>query len=113
MSTMKIKVGDTVKVITGTNKGAFGKVIKVDAKNHRVVLEGEDLKMITKHNKQSAQNPNGGIVHLPCSIDISNVMYVANEKAEPTRVGFEGTGKDKKRVDKKAKRNNSANYVID
>ena len=62
MATMKIKVGDTVKVIAGKDKGKEGQVLKVDHKNGRVVVKG--VNMITKHNKQSAQNPNGGIVNV-------------------------------------------------
>ena len=85
MSTSKIKVGDTVQVITGKDKGKEGKVIRIDHKAGRVVVEG--VNMLTKHNKVSAQNPNGGIIHVEGSIDISNVMYVKNGK--PTRVGFE------------------------
>lgn len=85
MATSKIKVGDTVKVITGKDKGKEGKVLRIDHKNNRVVVEG--VNMLTKHNKVSAQNPNGGIVHVEGGIDLSNVMYVKNGKT--TRVGFE------------------------
>ena len=60
MSTMKIKKGDTVKVIAGKDKDKEGKVISVDPKNGKVVVEG--VNMITKHEKPSAANQNGGIV---------------------------------------------------
>ena len=105
MSTCKIKVGDTVQVIAGTDKGKSGKVLHIDHKKGRVVVEGRN--MITKHNKQSAQNPNGGIVHTEGAIDISNVMYELNGKV--ARIGFEGTGKNKKRVAKQ----NGVKTVID
>jgi large subunit ribosomal protein L24 len=95
MATSKIKKGDTVKVITGKYKGTEGKVIAV--KNGKVTVEG--VNMVTKHTKASQSNPNGGIVHEEAPIDISNVMYVVNGKV--TRVGFEGTGRDKVRVAKK------------
>ncbi|NBH82652.1 50S ribosomal protein L24 [bacterium C-53] len=85
MATMKIKKGDTVKVIAGKDNGKEGKVIHVDAKKKRVLVEG--VNMLTKHTKPSAGNPNGGIVHQEGAIDISNVMYVHKGKA--TRVGFE------------------------
>ena len=84
MSAMKIKKGDTVQVITGTDKGKEGKVVSVDAKNNKVVVEG--INMITKHEKPSAANANGGIVQKEAAIDISNVMYV--HKGTATRVGF-------------------------
>lgn len=95
MATSKIKKGDTVKVITGKYKGTEGKVISV--KDGKVTVEG--VNMVTKHTKASQSNPNGGIIHEEAPIDISNVMYVVNGKV--TRVGFEGTGRDKVRVAKK------------
>ncbi len=84
MSTMKIKKGDTVKVIAGKDNNAEGKVLSVDVKNHKVLVEG--VNMITKHAKPSQANPNGGIVQKEAPIDISNVMLVVKGKA--TRVGF-------------------------
>ena len=96
MATSKIKVGDTVKVIAGKDKGHEGKVLKVDHKTGRVIVEGAN--MSTKHNKQSAQNPEGGIVHREGAIDISNVMYVKDGKV--TRVGFEVREGKKVRVAK-------------
>ena len=72
MSMMKIKKGDTVKVIAGKDKDKTGKVIRVDAKNGKVLVEG--VNMVTKHTKPSAANQNGGIVHQEAPIDISNVM---------------------------------------
>ena len=84
MSTMKIKKGDTVKVIAGKDNNAEGKVLSVDAKNGKVIVEG--VNMITKHAKPSQANPNGGIVQKEAPVDISNVMLVVKGKA--TRVGF-------------------------
>ena len=84
MSTMKIKKGDTVKVIAGKDNNTEGKVLSVDAKNGKVIVEG--VNMITKHAKPSQANPNGGIVQKEAPIDISNVMLVVKGKA--TRVGF-------------------------
>ena len=84
MSTMKIKKGDTVKVIAGKDKDKEGKVLSVDKKNGRVVVEG--VNMVTKHVKPSAANQDGGIVQKEAALDMSNVMYVHNGK--PTRIGF-------------------------
>lgn len=91
MSTMKIKKGDSIKVIAGKDKDKEGKVISVDMKSAKVLVEG--VNMITKHTKPSAANANGGIVQKEAPIDISNVMYV--HKGKPTRVGFK-MDKDKK-----------------
>ena len=96
MSTMKIKKGDTVKVIAGKDKDKEGKVISVDRKNGRVLVEG--VNMLTKHTKPSAANQNGGIIHQEGSIDISNVMYV--HKGKVTRIGFKVEDGQKVRVAK-------------
>ena len=84
MATMKIKKGDTVKVIAGKDKDKEGKVIAVNRKTGRVTVE--KINMVTKHTKPSAANQNGGIIQMEAPIDISNVMYVHKGKA--TRVGF-------------------------
>ena len=103
MSTMKIKRGDTVKVIAGKDKDKEGKVISVDRKNGRVLVEG--VNMLTKHTKPSASNQEGGIIHQEGPIDASNVMYVHKGKA--TRVGFKMDG------DKKVRYAKSTGEVID
>ena len=96
MATLKIKKGDTVKVIAGKDNGKEGKVIAVDHKNNKVTVEG--VNMITKHAKPSAANPNGGIVQKEAPIDASNVMLVYKGKA--TRVGFDVKDGKKVRVAK-------------
>ena len=93
MSTFKIKKGDTVKVIAGKDKDKEGKVISVDRKNGKVLVEG--VNMITKHEKPSAANQNGGIVQKEAPIDASNVMYV--HKGRTTRIGFKYEN-DKKEI---------------
>ena len=93
---LKIKKGDTVKVIAGKDKDKEGKVLAVDAKKSRVLVEG--VKMITKHMKPSAANQNGGIIQKEAPIDISNVMYLHNGKA--TRIGFKFEGDKKVRFAK-------------
>lgn len=96
MATSKIKRDDTVKVIAGKDKDREGKVLHVDPKNHRVVVEG--VNMVTKHTKPSAANQTGGIVRQEAPIDVSNVMYLHNGK--PTRIGFEVRDGKKVRVAK-------------
>ena len=96
MSTMKSKKGDTVKVIAGKDKDKEGKVIAVNKKDGKVLVEG--VNMLTKHTKPSMANQNGGIIHQEGPIDISNVMYVHKGKA--TRVGFKMDGDKKVRVAK-------------
>ncbi|GLB30184.1 50S ribosomal protein L24 [Lacrimispora amygdalina] len=92
----KIKRDDLVKVIAGKDRDKQGKVLHVDTKNNRVVVEG--VNMITKHVKPGAGNPQGGIVQKEAALDISNVMLVVDGKA--TRVGFEVKDGKKVRVAK-------------
>ena len=94
MSTMKIKKGDLVQVIAGTDKGTKGKVLAVNAKNNTVLVEGVNI--IHKHTKPNAQNQQGGIIDKEAPIDISNVMYVHDGKV--TRVGFKTVQKGDKEV---------------
>ena len=96
MSTMKIKKGDTVKVIAGKDKDKEGKVIAVNRKDNTVLVEG--VNMLTKHTKPSATNQNGGIIHQEGPIDASNVMYL--HKGTATRVGFKMDGDKKVRFAK-------------
>lgn len=103
MSTMKIKKGDTVKVIAGKDKDKEGKVIAVNKKDNTVLVEG--VNMLTKHTKPSAANQNGGIIHQEGPVDLSNVMYV--HKGTATRVGFKMDG------DKKVRFAKSTGDVID
>ena len=103
MSMLKIKKGDTVKVIAGKDKDKEGKVLSVDQKNARVVVEG--VNMVTQHTKPSATNQAGGIIQQEAAIDISNVMYIHKGKA--TRVGIKMDG------DKKVRFAKSTGEVID
>ena len=96
MSTMKIKKDDMVKVIAGKDKDKEGRVLAVNKKDGKVLVEG--VNMLTKHTKPTMANQNGGIVHQEGPIDISNVMYVHKGKA--TRVGFKMDGDKKVRYAK-------------
>ncbi|BDD10938.1 50S ribosomal protein L24 [Fulvitalea axinellae] len=82
---LKIRRGDTVKVIAGNDKGKEGKVLEVLVDKQRVVVEG--VREVTKHRKPSATNPQGGIEKKEAPIHISNVMLVDPAKGEATRVG--------------------------
>ena len=108
MATMKIKKGDTVRVIAGADKNNEGKVIAVNRKNNTVLVEG--VNMIKKHTKPSMANQNGGIIEQEGPIDISNVMLLVDGKT--TRIGFqvEKTADGKRKVHRVAK---STGKVID
>lgn len=82
---MKIKVGDKVKVITGSNKGKEGKVIKVLKSESRVIVEGVNI--VKKHVKPGRTNETGGILETEAPIHISNVSVISNsDKKEPKKV---------------------------
>lgn len=100
---LKIKKGDTVKVIAGKDRDKQGKVIAVNQKNHTVLVEG--VNMVKKHTKPSMANQEGGIISQEAALDISNVMLVHDGKA--TRVGFKMDG------DKKVRYAKSTGDVID
>ncbi len=88
---MKIKRGDTVKVIAGDDKGAVGAVIKVLPKENRVIVQGVNI--VKKHRKPSQANPDGAIEEKEAPISISNVAFLMNPKSKKTqkavRVGYE------------------------
>ena len=97
---MKIKVGDKVRVITGSNKGKEGKVSKVLRSESRVIVEGVNI--VKKHVKPNQLNPQGGIVSQEAAIHVSNVMLIDPKSGEPTRVGYEIKDGKKVRVAKKS-----------
>lgn len=82
---IKIKKDDNVLVIAGEHKGSEGKVIKIIKEKNRAIIEG--VNMIKKHEKPSAQNPQGGIIEKEAAIHISNLSLVSSE-GNATRVGF-------------------------
>lgn len=84
---MRIKKGDTVRVISGNDKGKEGKVLKVFPKDDRVIVE--KINLIKRHMRPTQINPQGGIVEKEAPIHASNVMLVCPNKKVPTRIGKE------------------------
>ncbi len=99
MVKLKIKSGDTVRVIAGDNKGQEGTVKKVLVGKNKAIVEG--LNMVSKHQKPSANNPQGGIVKQEAPIHISNLSLLTS-KGETTRVGYRMEGDKKVRFSKKS-----------
>jgi large subunit ribosomal protein L24 len=93
MAKLKLKKGDTVKVITGNNKGSTGEILKVVSEQGKIIVAG--INKVKKHTKPSSKNPQGGIVELEAPIQISNVMLLDGDIS--SRVG-------RKVVDGKIKR---------
>jgi large subunit ribosomal protein L24 len=99
---MKIKVGDNVRVITGSNKGKEGKVLKVFKKENRVLIDG--VNVVKKHVKPNRENETGGILEVEAPLHISNVKVVSKEakKEEKAKVAKK---EEKEKVAKKAAKN--------
>lgn len=92
MSKIKLKKGDTVKVISGEARGQQGKIISVDVQKQRALVEG--VNMISKSEKPNAKNTNGGIVKKEGYIHISNLMFVEGGKTiRLGKIKDEKTGK--------------------
>jgi large subunit ribosomal protein L24 len=99
MTKLKIKSGDTVKVVAGDHKGSEGKVLTVFIEKNKAIVEGVNL--VKKHTKPSAQNPQGGIIEKEAPIHISNLSLLT-AKGESTRVGYRVDGDKKVRYSKKS-----------
>ena len=94
MASAKIKKGDSVVVLSGKDKGRTGTVQQVMPKTGKILVEG--INVITRHNKPTQLNPQGGIERKPAPMDISKVAVADPKDGKPTRVRFEE--KDGKKV---------------
>lgn len=81
---MTITRGDTVRVMSGDDKGKEGPVIKVDRKRRRVTVEGVNI--VKRHKRAQSEGDESGIIEFPAMIDASNVMLLDPKSGEPTRV---------------------------
>ncbi|MCB0401631.1 MAG: 50S ribosomal protein L24 [Flavobacteriales bacterium] len=86
MAKLHIKKGDTVMVIAGESKGAQGVVRKVYPESQRAIVEGSDIKQLSRHTKPNAANPDGGIIKEEAPIHISNLMVIDPKTGKTTRV---------------------------
>ena len=81
---LHVKKGDTVLVLSGNDKGKQGKVMSVDIKAQRAIVEG--VRIISKHTRPNAEHPQGGIIKKEAPIHISNLMVVGRS-GKPSRIG--------------------------
>jgi large subunit ribosomal protein L24 len=79
-----LKKNDKVKVIAGKDKGKIGKILKVDRKKQRVLVE--NINIVKRHQRPNAQNRQGGIVETEALFNWSNVMLVCNKCIKPVRI---------------------------
>lgn len=103
---MKIRVGDTVVVIAGKDKGKTGEVLQVLAKEERVIVEG--VNMVTKHVKPSQADPEGGIVNKEAPIHVSNVAFYDSKSKAPVKLGYKFVEKDGKKIKVRVNRKTGA-----
>lgn len=97
---MKIKKGDTVKVIAGNDKGATGEVLQVLSKDNKVVVKGVNVKI--KHRKPTQSVPEGSIVEKEAPIDVSNVVFYDSKAKAAVKIGYQIDEEGKKiRINKK------------
>lgn len=98
---MKLKVGDKVKVISGSDKGKEGKIIKTLRAEDKVIVEG--VHIVKKHQKGNGQET-GGILEVEAPIHVSNVMIIDPKTKKGTRIGHTVDKNNKKvRVSTKTK----------
>ncbi|NJW53959.1 50S ribosomal protein L24 [Salinimicrobium oceani] len=99
MKKLKIKTGDTVRVTAGDHKGQEGKVQQVFLEKNKAIVEG--VNMVSKHEKPSASNPQGGIKKKEAPIHISNLSLI-DKNGDTTRVGYRTENDKKVRFSKKS-----------
>jgi len=100
MTKLKIKSGDTVRVIAGDHKGSEGKVLRVLVDKNKAIVEA--VNMVSKHTKPSAKSPQGGIVKKEAPIHISNLALVDLKTKETTKTGVRKEGDKNVRFSKKS-----------
>lgn len=81
---LKIRKDDTVKVIAGADKGKQGRVLQVLPLKNRAIVEGVNI--VKKHQKPSAENPQGGILEVEAPVNVSNLMFV-DSNGDTTKIG--------------------------
>lgn len=98
---MKIRKGDTVRILSGKNKGKTGRVLMVNPEKMRIWVEGVNL--VKRHSRPSQKNPKGGVVEKEGSLHISKVMLMDTKANQPTRVGFHTVRNDAGKISGKVR----------
>ena len=105
---MKVKVGDTVKIIAGADKGKEGKVIRTLKNEQRVVVEG--VHIVKRHSKPRMTNESGSIIEIEAPIHVSNVKVITEAEAKEIKKAAKKAEKKEKveeKVEKKATKKTS------
>jgi len=96
---LKIKKGDTVKVLSGNDKGKTGEVLEVIPKTEKIIVKGINVRK--KHVKARKQGEESGILSIECAIHSSKVNVVCPKCNKPTRIGYVVEKDEKVRVCKR------------
>lgn len=99
---LKIKIGDTVEIISGSERGTRGEVLRLLPRKRRVVVRGVNLRK--KHQRQiqaAGRTMSPGIIQFEAPIHVSNVMLVCPKCNEPARIGYQVDGKNRQRICRK------------
>ena len=96
---MRVKKGDTVKVLSGKDKGKTGEVLEIQPKTNKVVVKG--LNIIKKHSKPRKQGEEGGILSMEGAMHVAKVNVVCPKCGKATKVGYSEEKGEKVRVCKK------------
>ena len=95
----RLRKGDTVEVISGAEKGKRGEILKINLETERAIVQA--VNFIKKHQRQTRQDVQGGIIELEAPLRIDNLMLVCPKCSKSTRIGVKRDGKDRKRTCKK------------
>jgi large subunit ribosomal protein L24 len=96
---MHVKTGDKVQVMTGKDRGKTGKILKIDRKGSRVIVEG--LNLVKRHTKPGANSTEGGIIEKEAFLSASNVLIFSEELERGVRTASRFMGQDEKTYDSK------------
>ena len=96
---MKIRKGDTIKIIAGKDKNKTGKIIKVIPDKGKVLIEG--LNLYKKHVRPKKEGEKGQTILIPRPIDISNIMIICQSCGKAVRIGYSAENEVKIRICKK------------
>lgn len=94
----KLRKDDQVKVIAGKDKGKTGKILKIDTKNGRVIVQG--INMVKKAVRPKKQGEKGGIIDIEAALHISNVMLMT-KSGDITKAAYKVEGGEKIRISRK------------
>jgi len=99
MQNLKVKKGDTVKIISGKDRGKTGKILRTYPADSRILVEG--VNQYKKHVRPRKTNEKGQIVVVPRPLHVSNVQIMCSSCGRAVRIGYQGSGNEKERVCKR------------